>query len=325
MRTDPRYPSQYGRPDAGHGGRARRSRGRTALLIGIPLLVLALVAGGGAFILLRPTSPAPAAKAWLDAWARGDWPAMQALLQAPKADLPATYQQAAKGLGVRSAALQLGQVRRDGKKATADYAATMELAGLGPWHYQGRLNLVADGRDWKVAWSPAAIHPSLREGLRLTRSRTWPERAQILAGDGTPLATTDQVVVVGVQPGRVKDRQALLDALQTYAGADPKAVTARLDDPKVKPDWFLPVAELSKAGYDKVKDKLYPVPGTVFQQSFGRVLADGAPGQLVGTIHEATAEDLTRLGPGYQAGDQVGASGLERASEAELALSLIHI
>jgi len=289
------------------------------LLIVVPLVVLALAAGAGAFVLLRPTSPAPAARAWLDAWAKRDWPAMQALLQAPKADLPATYEQVAKGLGARSAAFQLGKVTRDGKRATADYAATIELGGLGPWRYQGRLDLAADGREWRVAWSPAAIHPSLRDGQRLTRSRTWPERAEILARDGTPLVSTDQVVVVGVQPGRIKDRQALLDALERDAGADPKAVAARLDDPKVKPDWFLPVAELSKADYAKVKARLYPVPGTVFRDAFGRVLADGAPGQLVGTIHEATAEDLTRLGPGYQAGDQVGASGLERASEAELA------
>src|SRR6266536_5942803 len=126
MRADTASPYPVGRPPAGPR-RAARPRTWTVLLITVPLLVLILAAPAGAFVLLRPRSPAPVAQAWLDDWAKGDWPAMQALLATPKADLPATYRQVGKALGVRSATFTVGQVTRDGKRATATYAATLEL------------------------------------------------------------------------------------------------------------------------------------------------------------------------------------------------------
>jgi cell division protein FtsI/penicillin-binding protein 2 len=283
------------------------------------VLVVALVAAGlGAFVLLRP-GPEATAAAWLEGWQRRDQTALRKLMTQPSDEPAGVDEQIAKALGVTRARYESGPVRVEDGQASAAFTARLTLRGLGEWQYEGWLELTRAGRGWKVAWTPAAVHPELRPGLRLARERVWPERAPILARDGRPLVRTGQVVVVGVQPGRVDDRGALLRALERDAGADPRRVAARLDDPKVRPDWFVPVAELSPPAYERVRSRLYPVPGTVFRRSVGRAVAPGAPPQVVGEVREATAEDLRRLGSGYDPGDRVGASGLERSREAELA------
>jgi cell division protein FtsI/penicillin-binding protein 2 len=295
-------------------------RSRRPLVIGaVVAVVLALAAGAGAFVLLRKDPPSVAAKAWLAAWQRADYAGMQGLLDQPRADLATVYGTATKGLGTTGAAYTLGPVSETDGRASAAFTADLKLRGVGDWRYQGRLDLVQRDREWRVAWTPAAIHPELGEGQSLGAERAWPRRAPILASDGSELVDTSEVVVVGVQPGRVKDREALLDALERDAGADRAAVEKQLDDPAVKPDWFLPVAELPKAEYEKVRARLYPVPGTVFKETFGRVAAPGAPAQVVGSVREVSAEDLERLGAGYAAGDRAGVSGLERSHEQELA------
>ncbi|HKE97717.1 MAG TPA: penicillin-binding transpeptidase domain-containing protein [Actinomycetes bacterium] len=293
-------------------------RGRRVLLPVLVVLALA-AAGTGGFLLLRRPGPEPTARAWLDAWERHDQAALRALMTRPGDEPARLDEQVARTLGVTGAHYEPGPVRVDDDTAAAAFTARLDLRGLGEWRYQGWLELVRAGRSWKVAWTPAAVHPELRAGLRLGRERVWPERAPILADDGSPLVRTARVVVVGVRPGRVRDRAALLRTLERDAGADPRAVAAKLDDPAVRPDWFVPVAELAPAAYERVRARLYPVPGTVFRRTAGRVLADGAPSQALGTVHAATAEDLRRLGAGYEAGDRVGATGLERSGEAELA------
>src|SRR4051812_19803216 len=229
-----------------------RSR-RPLVIAAVVAVVLALAAGAGAFVLLRQDPPEDTARAWLAAWQRGDYAGMQALLATPRTDLATVYGQATKGLGATSSAYTLGAIQETGDTATASFTAVQQLRGAGEWRYGGRLELVKAGRQWRVAWTPGAIHPELRDGMRLGTERVWPQRAPILAADGTVLVGTSEVVVIGVQPGRVKDRAALLKALERDAGADPAAVAKQLDDPKVKPDWFLPVAELSKAEYEKVR------------------------------------------------------------------------
>jgi cell division protein FtsI/penicillin-binding protein 2 len=304
------HPAEVAAPDSARHARPPRRGLRAALIAGI---VVVLAAGAaGAYVLLRPEQPTAAARRWLAAWERGDHQGMQRLLAQPQPGLPAAYTQVDRSLGIEHASYEPGQAHGEGKRATVDFSARAELRGLGTWSWMGRLELTRSGRHWLVAWTPAAI-------LTLTRQRTWPARAPILARDGTPLVRTSEIVVVGVQPGRVRDRAALLEALERDAGADPAQVAKKLDDPTVKPDWFVPVAELRKAEYDKVRPRLYPVPGTVFRSASGRVAGPAAPTQVVGEVREASADDLRRLGAGYEAGDRVGVSGLERAREADLA------
>ena len=169
---------------------------------------------------------------------------MRSAVAEPPADLGERHEDVQTELGVDRARFVAGSVALDGSRATAAFTARLHLSGLGDWTYRGELALARSGGDWLVDWSPAAIHPALTAGWTLRRSRTWPERAPILAEDGTPLAAQRPVIVVGVEPRRIRNRRALFAALARFAGADPDDVKAELARPEVEPDWFVPVAEL---------------------------------------------------------------------------------
>lgn len=139
---------------------------------------------------------------YLAAWGQGDLERMQRFVTAPPRELAATYLQAFAGLSVTRARFELGQVDVDGDRGDASFSARLQLAGLGPWEYRGRLPLEREGSRWLVALSPAAFHPDLRPGLRLVATGLAPERAPILGADGSPLDSgaldlTDVVGTVG--------------------------------------------------------------------------------------------------------------------------------
>src|ERR1035438_5403527 len=65
------------------------------------------------------------------------------------------------------------------------------------WTYPGRLQLVTRNRHWRVAWSPAAIYPRLRPGMRFVLGAVWPARAAVLASDGTDLSSPSVIAQSG--------------------------------------------------------------------------------------------------------------------------------
>ena len=295
---------------------ARRSRGRTAALA-------AIVAAVGAWLIVGRVFGAdaePVATAYLAAWEKSNWERMRRLAADPPKAFVETHEGTFASLSVRAARFELVDVETDGDRATARFHARLDLGGLGDWRYEGRLPLVERDGEWRVRWTPAAVHPALRTGMRLQLVRSWPKRAPILDADGTPLAAPRAVIEVGVEPRRVKHRRRLLAALARYVDADPKQVAADLDAPGVRPNWFIPVVQLRLADYEEVKPKIYPVPGTVFRRTTARLLPfEGFAAHTIGAVGEVTADLLAELGEPYVAGDIVGMSGLERVYEERLA------
>jgi hypothetical protein len=158
----------------------------------IALVVVAVGGAGAALVLpgLR-AKPGPVASQFLDDWARADYPAMRALVAQPPASFDEQYKRMRTSLAVTKARFSLGNVTAGGTTATAPFTATLSLRGFGNWTYQGSLELSRSNRfarDWRIDWSPTAIHPDLREGDRFQRERSWPERGSVLAEDGSVLA-----------------------------------------------------------------------------------------------------------------------------------------
>ncbi len=125
------------------------------------------------------------------AWERGDYAAMHDEL-APEAagktsaeDLQAAYEEAA----VIATLDKVDTVNADeGSTPDGDDAAIVGVtATTHAWgEVAGELAIpIADGL---VAWEPHLVFPGLTEGEKLARQTRAPERASILAADGTPLA-----------------------------------------------------------------------------------------------------------------------------------------
>jgi hypothetical protein len=168
---------------------------RRSLVIALVIALVLVAAGGTGAALVLPglrAKPDPVASDFLDAWSRGDYAAMRALVSLPPADFADQYQQMRSDLQVARARFQLGEVTtRGGTSATAPFTAVLSLKGFGNWTYQGALQLSKPGRfgrDWRIDWTPAAIHPDLQQGERFQRERRWPERGSVLATDGSVLA-----------------------------------------------------------------------------------------------------------------------------------------
>jgi len=175
-------------------------RRSTAVLIIVALTVIALAGADGAILLSRRIrgTPAKTAAAFLSAWQRQDYTAMQAQVLHPIPDgFTAAYTRIRSDLRATAATFTPQPVSDLGNRATVAFQAKLNLQGFGTWSYQGSLNLVVHNKRWWVDWSPAAIHPQFQAGERFRRARAWPERAPILAQDGSRLSNGPDAGVAG--------------------------------------------------------------------------------------------------------------------------------
>ncbi|NDU73110.1 hypothetical protein GWI34_10765 [Actinomadura sp. DSM 109109] len=165
---------------------------RSRVLAVAAAVVAVVVLGAGAVWFLRDgDDPRDAAKRYLAAWSGGDLAAMKALTDAPPADFEKRFTQMKDDLGVvrqRYAVASVG--RPKGDTVGGAYSAELTLAGDRTWRYDGSLPMVKKDGDWRVRWSPQVMYPELKEGQRLRASRAWPDRAAVLAADGSDLASS---------------------------------------------------------------------------------------------------------------------------------------
>jgi cell division protein FtsI/penicillin-binding protein 2 len=295
---------------------------RRWVIVAVVAVVVLAAAGAGAWWLLRPTArPDPVAAAYLAAWGRRDWAAMQGMAAAPPADFAKRHTDMLEALRATEAGFAPGTATVDGDRAEVPFQARLELRALGEWSYRGLLRLVRRDDRWLVAWSPATLHPDLVPGLRFQRTRTWPERAPILAADGTELAGPAPVVTVGVVGERVKDPSGVTRALVRHVDVSAEAARAALADAERRPNQLVAVATLPEADYRAVRELIHPVPGLAFREGVGRETGGAASAAvLLGSVGQVTADDLKELGAPYQTGDVTGhGNGLEEAFERRLA------
>jgi cell division protein FtsI/penicillin-binding protein 2 len=262
-----------------------------------------------------------AAKRFLDAWSAGKLDAAGAATDAPNGPpqwLPLVHKQ----LGTEKVSFKLGEGTTDDKAATRDVTVSWTIPGQEkPWSYPSKLELVKRGEDWKVHWETTVVHPELGPTQKFAVERTLPERAPILDTAGQPLFSKQQVVTVGIEPGKATDLDGLAATLAGILAAE-KVTAAEIvaDARKAKPTAFVPVVTLRQARYLAVKPQIYSLPGTVFQQSERLLPITPTFGQpLLGKVGEATAEVLKEAGDVYAAGDQLGTSGLQRTYNKQLA------
>ena len=143
-------------------------------------LVLGLVAGAG------PSERERTAERFAQAWERGDHAAMHAMLtpaaqrRVSRAELRDAYREAAATATL--ARLAAEDPEEDGDEVAVPVVAHTRV--FGP--VQGEVRLPIQGR--RVEWARHLAFPSVPQGAELARRSVVPRRADILAGDGRPLA-----------------------------------------------------------------------------------------------------------------------------------------
>jgi cell division protein FtsI/penicillin-binding protein 2 len=295
---------------------------RRWVIVALVAVVVLAAVGAGAWWYLRPKAkPDPVAAAYLEAWGRKDWAAMQAQVAAPPADFASQHTAMVEDLRATQASFTPGTATVSDDRAEVPFQAKLALRALGEWSYQGVLRLVRRDGRWLVDWSPATLHPELTAGLRFQRTRTWPDRAPILAADGSELAGPGPVVTISVVGERVKDPGEVADALATHLDVPRAAARQALADAARRPNQAVPAVTVPEVDYQAVRDAIYPVPGLSFTEEVGREYNGPASARmLLGSVDPVTADDLKELGAPYQTGDRTGhGNGLEAAFERQLA------
>ena len=158
--------------------------------VALVALVVGLLLGGGAGDAERAT-----AKRFATLWAQGDYPRMYALLddaaraRTPFASFAAAYRDAAATETLRS--LVVGKVGDRAGEAIAVHL-TLRTRVFGTVRGVLELPVSGEGDGMRIAWREQAVFPGLRPGQQLTRATALPPRADLLARDGSLLASGDE-------------------------------------------------------------------------------------------------------------------------------------
>ncbi|YCK42176.1 penicillin-binding transpeptidase domain-containing protein [Actinomadura sp. ATCC 39365] len=189
----------------------RRGRRRRWPLVLTVLVVLIVAAGATVWLLRTKGSPEQTTDEYLSAWSAQDYAKMRGLVADPPTDFEAWHRRFRTGLKVEQATFSrsrsTGPFADNGPDDDGYLGFNVSLTGPRDWKYSSRLKLVERDGAWKVAWTPAAIHPKLKKDLSLRLVALKRESTSVLAADGTEIGGADA-------PGSV---QQLVEGIkQTY-------------------------------------------------------------------------------------------------------------
>ncbi|MBB5074704.1 penicillin-binding transpeptidase domain-containing protein [Nonomuraea endophytica] len=172
------------------------------------LLVPAVAAGGVVWALRTEGSAEETADAYLAAWSSNDYAAMKALVADPPKDFVEWHERVRRDLKLERqsfAAIRSGGVFAASAADLGYETFGAKLTGRGPdLDYEGKLRLIEKDRRWKVAWTPATIHPELKPGRSLRLVTGKDESVPVLAAGGTRIDSTGvpgsvQQIVAGLK------------------------------------------------------------------------------------------------------------------------------
>jgi cell division protein FtsI/penicillin-binding protein 2 len=152
------------------------------------------------------------------------------------------------------------------------------------------------GDRWTVAWESALVHPRLAEGQTLVLTQDEPERAPILAADGSQLAGPSTVWDISIWPARLTDPAAAWEALDGLdVGIDTDALADRVA--AAEPDQAVPVVTLRDAAFQEHATELRAAPGLQFAE--GILPLAHAARAVVGEVDPATGAGVSGLQERY--------------------------
>ncbi|GAB3660667.1 hypothetical protein GCM10027589_22470 [Actinocorallia lasiicapitis] len=200
-------------------------------------------------------------------------------------------------------------------EAVARFNVRIDLGENGrPWSYISRMPLQRTDGKWKVVWSPAIIHESLKPGGRLAVVSEFPARQQIFDVKGQSLLKMGRNSLIEVLPREVTDADAVAKAISKATEMDAGRIRGRILS--APPNKRLLLATLT--ANDPKANGLNALPGVYVTVRELRNEPRMAK-ELVGAVGPATTDLLAQVGAPYQPGDTIGQSGLQLRFQRRLA------
>lgn len=263
---------------------------------------------------------APAAAALAAALAAKDLKPL-AFVGAAGSAVDAEFQPLVKGMGPLQPVVSVRSVDASGDRATATLSWSWTFPGIAkPWAYDTEAELDRTAGAWQPQWQPSVVESSLDATHRLSQRRLYPERGKVLGEDGDPIVTSRGVVRVGLDKTQVAGAKAATSArrLAGLVDVDAKAYTARVAAAGSE-EFVEAITFRSTDDARPSATQVSRIPGALAiedQQMLAPSRTFARP--ILGTVGEATAEEVKASKGSVVAGDEVGLSGLEKRYDEQL-------
>ena len=283
------------------------ARRRTPVIIVIAALsVIALVVGGIAFWRSTADDGTDAAEQLAGTLAEGG------------SDLDAEVLGALRDTGATAevALADAGDAEDGTRTATYDWTWTLP-DDAGTWEYTTTATLTKREDGWAPQLTPAALGPELEDGETLAVRSVDAELGTITDRDGAQLYGPRDVKVLGLDKSQLAADQLdssardLAAALGTDADRYAESVAGAGEEAFVP---ALTIRVSDEGEYDLARAGQVPGFHALEEQRPLAVERDYAPGVL-GSLREATAEDVEASDGEIQAGDQVATGGVIAAEQ----------
>ncbi len=222
-------------------------------------------------------------------------------------ELKAVFQ----GLGAKPS-VQSGEVKLDGDTATVPLNYSWNI-GSAQWEYSLEASLKKDGDKWAVQWNPGLLAPELTDGETLSAKTVPAQRGGILGAGDTPIVEDRPVFRVGIDKTKVSEDQsdASARAMAALLGLDVEEYAKQVA--ASGPQAFVEGIVLRAYTADITEAKIKAIPG-------GASIADSmalAPTRtfaraLLGSVGQASAEQIEKSNGALRAGDSTGTGGLQQ-------------
>jgi penicillin-binding protein len=198
-------------------------------------------------------TPLPSAdavvQAYLAAWSTNSYNTMYGLLTSdsrtrlPLDRFQSYYTDTQTEATVTKVETQVGSLLHNSDQASATFRSVWQTNLFGPLTADNQMRLkFSDGR-WGVEWQPTLVLPQLGEGVSLAFLSDQPTRGNIYDKSVHALATQGQMVTVGVIPQYLEEPEAVIEYISSLTKVSPDKIEAQIA--AARPDWFVPVAEIS--------------------------------------------------------------------------------
>ncbi len=223
-----------------------------------------------------------------------------------------------KALDPDKPTVESGELTLNGDKATVPLNYTWKIAA-GEWKYTTYAEFKKSGDKWLTAWNPASLVPELADNEILSKGTQSPQRADILGAGDAKLVTYRPVVNVGIDKLLLGSADAAASAtkLAELVGVDPAAYAQQVAASGAEA--FVGAITLREEGRAVTDQQITAIPGArAIPESQPLAPSRAFARAVLGTVGEATAEQIEASAGVLGAGDITGIGGLQQQYDAQL-------
>ncbi len=222
-----------------------------------------------------------------------------------------------QGLGTKPSVTS-GDVKLDGDNATFPLKYTWTI-GSAAWEYSSQASLKKSGGKWAVQWNPAMLAPQLADGETLSVTTVPAPRGQILGAGDAPIVQDRPVFRVGIDKTKVGADQvdSSARAMAALLGLDVEEYAKQVA--AAGPQAFVEGLVLRAYTADINEAKIVAIPGGVsILDSLSLAPTRTFARAVLGSVGQASAEQIQKSNGALRAGETTGTGGLEQKYDSAL-------